>query len=181
MVASSRLPKSASWGDFDEILRRRNADSPRMSWMTGFAPRGGRRWTTFCWTTDLLIYRYLRPSAVREMLEQHRTGHDDNHKILFSLVVFEEWLRGQGFGRSCRRFPARSIFGVSHSGRSRYRCPFRTLGTILVLSGYQTAANHHSQQVVGFESDRVAPDCSTTINSRDCQMSVESANRTWSN
>ena len=46
-----------------------------------------------------LIYRYLRPSAVHEMLEQHRTGHDDNHKILFSLVVFEEWLRGQGFGR----------------------------------------------------------------------------------
>ena len=46
-----------------------------------------------------LIYRYLRPSAVGEMLERHRTGHDDNHKILFSLVVFEEWLRGQGFGR----------------------------------------------------------------------------------
>jgi asparagine synthase (glutamine-hydrolysing) len=45
------------------------------------------------------IYRYLRYSAVREMLERHRTGHDDNHKILFSLVVFEEWLRGQGFGR----------------------------------------------------------------------------------
>jgi len=45
------------------------------------------------------IYRYLRPSVVREMLEQHRTGHDDNHKILFSLVVFEEWLRGQDFGR----------------------------------------------------------------------------------
>ncbi len=43
------------------------------------------------------IYKYLRYSAVREMLERHRTGHDDNHKILFSLVVFEEWLRGQGF------------------------------------------------------------------------------------
>jgi asparagine synthase (glutamine-hydrolysing) len=45
------------------------------------------------------IYRYLRYSAVREMIEQHRTGRDDNHKILFSLVVFEEWLKGQSFGR----------------------------------------------------------------------------------
>jgi len=45
------------------------------------------------------IYKYLRYSAVREMLEQHRAGQNDNHKILFSLVVFEEWLKGQGLGR----------------------------------------------------------------------------------
>jgi len=45
------------------------------------------------------IYKYLRYSAIREMLEQHRAGRDDNHKILFSLVVFEEWLRGRGFER----------------------------------------------------------------------------------
>jgi asparagine synthase (glutamine-hydrolysing) len=45
------------------------------------------------------IYRFLRYSAVREMVEQHRSGRDDHHKILFSLVVLEEWLRGQGFGR----------------------------------------------------------------------------------
>jgi asparagine synthase (glutamine-hydrolysing) len=41
------------------------------------------------------IYRYLQPSAVREMFNQHQTGNSDNHKILFSLVVFEEWLRSQ--------------------------------------------------------------------------------------
>jgi asparagine synthase (glutamine-hydrolysing) len=41
------------------------------------------------------IYRYLRPSAVREMFRQHQTGDSDNHKILFSLIVFEEWLRSQ--------------------------------------------------------------------------------------
>ena len=45
------------------------------------------------------IYRYLRYTAVREMIEQHRKGREDNHKILFSLVVFEQWLRGQGFAR----------------------------------------------------------------------------------
>jgi asparagine synthase (glutamine-hydrolysing) len=39
------------------------------------------------------IYQYLRADAVRELYEQHASGRQDNHKILFSLVVFEEWLR----------------------------------------------------------------------------------------
>jgi asparagine synthase (glutamine-hydrolysing) len=39
------------------------------------------------------IYKYLRPTAVGELLEQHSSGRQDNHKILFSLAVFEEWLR----------------------------------------------------------------------------------------
>jgi asparagine synthase (glutamine-hydrolysing) len=39
------------------------------------------------------IFQYLRASAVRELFEQHASGRQDNHKILFSLVVFEEWLR----------------------------------------------------------------------------------------
>lgn len=40
------------------------------------------------------IYQYLRPTAVRELFQQHSSGRHDNHRILFSLVVFEEWLRG---------------------------------------------------------------------------------------
>jgi asparagine synthase (glutamine-hydrolysing) len=39
------------------------------------------------------IYQYLRPTAVRELWQQHTSGRNDNHKVLFSLVVFEEWLR----------------------------------------------------------------------------------------
>ncbi len=39
------------------------------------------------------IYQYLRPAAVRELFEQHVNGRQDNHKILFSLALFEEWLR----------------------------------------------------------------------------------------
>jgi len=39
------------------------------------------------------IYQYLRPVAVKELFEQHSSGRNDNHKILFSLVLFEEWLR----------------------------------------------------------------------------------------
>ncbi len=39
------------------------------------------------------IFDYLRPAAVRGLLEQHRSGASDHYKILFSLVVLEEWLR----------------------------------------------------------------------------------------
>jgi asparagine synthase (glutamine-hydrolysing) len=39
------------------------------------------------------IYRYLRQPAVRQIFDQHASGREDNHKILFSLVVFEQWLR----------------------------------------------------------------------------------------
>jgi len=41
------------------------------------------------------IFQYLRPDPVRELFEQHASGRQDNHKILFSLVLFEEWLRVQ--------------------------------------------------------------------------------------
>ena len=45
--------------------------------------------------TSSLLYRYLRPSAVQQILRQHQTGQKDHYKVLFSLVVFEEWLRVQ--------------------------------------------------------------------------------------
>ena len=40
-----------------------------------------------------LMFEFLEPGAVRTLLEEHRNGRSDNHKILFSLVVLEEWLR----------------------------------------------------------------------------------------
>lgn len=45
--------------------------------------------------TSSKIYQYLRPAPVRRLFEQHHSNREDNHKILFSLVVFEEWLRAQ--------------------------------------------------------------------------------------
>jgi len=42
---------------------------------------------------DSLLYEYLRPAAVREMFQEHKSGESNNHKVLFSLVVFEQWLR----------------------------------------------------------------------------------------
>ena len=43
--------------------------------------------------SDSKIYEYLRPTAVQQLFEDHRSGRQDNHKILFSLIVCEEWLR----------------------------------------------------------------------------------------
>jgi asparagine synthase (glutamine-hydrolysing) len=40
-----------------------------------------------------LMYRFLEPRVVRRMLDEHRVGRHDNHKVLFSLIVFEQWLR----------------------------------------------------------------------------------------
>lgn len=40
-----------------------------------------------------MIYEYLDAPAVLTLIEQHACGRQDNHKVLFSLVLFEEWLR----------------------------------------------------------------------------------------
>ena len=42
---------------------------------------------------DSMMYRYLRPPAVRRLLDDHRSGRSDNHKVLFSLALLEQWLR----------------------------------------------------------------------------------------
>jgi asparagine synthase (glutamine-hydrolysing) len=40
-----------------------------------------------------LMFDLLRPEPVRNLLKAHRSGRQDNHKLLFSLVMFEQWLR----------------------------------------------------------------------------------------
>jgi asparagine synthase (glutamine-hydrolysing) len=40
-----------------------------------------------------LMNEFLRPSVIARTLEEHRSGFQDNHKILFSLVVLEQSLR----------------------------------------------------------------------------------------
>lgn len=39
------------------------------------------------------LYQFLRPESVQQLLRDHQSGKEDNHKILFSLVVVEHWLR----------------------------------------------------------------------------------------
>jgi asparagine synthase (glutamine-hydrolysing) len=41
-----------------------------------------------------LMFELLKPEPVRELLEAHRSRRQDNHKLLFSLVMLEQWLRG---------------------------------------------------------------------------------------
>ena len=85
------LPKS--------IIRRRKrglASNVVDSWFRDAL--GGTMSSVFA-DDDAAIYRYLRPAAVRSLYTEHAAGRRDNHKILFSLIVFEEWLRS---------FPVRS-------------------------------------------------------------------------
>jgi len=42
---------------------------------------------------ESLMYQYLRQDKITTLIEQHKNGYSDNHKILFSLTVFEKWLR----------------------------------------------------------------------------------------
>jgi asparagine synthase (glutamine-hydrolysing) len=44
-----------------------------------------------------LLFDLLDPRAVGELLDAHRDGKQDNHKVLFSLVMLEEWLRKNRF------------------------------------------------------------------------------------
>jgi asparagine synthase (glutamine-hydrolysing) len=39
------------------------------------------------------MYQYLHMPAVQALLSEHQSGRRDNHKILFSIVMFEQWLR----------------------------------------------------------------------------------------
>ena len=39
------------------------------------------------------IYNYLNFTSVSRLVNEHKNGHRDNHKILFSLVVFEHFAR----------------------------------------------------------------------------------------
>ena len=40
-----------------------------------------------------LLFEYLRYEKVEDLIDEHARGRRDNHKILFSLVLLEKWLR----------------------------------------------------------------------------------------
>ena len=39
------------------------------------------------------LFDILDPKPVRQMVDEHRAGRNDNHKLLYSLAMFEQWLR----------------------------------------------------------------------------------------
>jgi asparagine synthase (glutamine-hydrolysing) len=46
-----------------------------------------------------LMFNFLKPEPVRRLKEEHQSGRHDHHKILFSLVMLEHFLRGGLFGQ----------------------------------------------------------------------------------
>jgi asparagine synthase (glutamine-hydrolysing) len=78
-----------------KILRRKKREFAANVVDDWFRSAMGGRIKQVLMDTQSHLYRYLRPSAVGEMYRQHQLGRNDNHKLLFSLVVFEEWLRAQ--------------------------------------------------------------------------------------
>jgi asparagine synthase (glutamine-hydrolysing) len=53
-----------------------------------------------------LMFELLQPEPIRRLLEAHRSRRQDNHKLLFSLVMLEQWLRGIKSHREAVREPA---------------------------------------------------------------------------
>jgi asparagine synthase (glutamine-hydrolysing) len=43
---------------------------------------------------DSLMFDLLEPGPIKALLDEHRSGKKDNHKLLFSLVILEQWMRG---------------------------------------------------------------------------------------
>jgi len=84
-VCESLLPRT--------ILRRRKkgfAVNVVDDWFRGAM---GSKMRDILLDSESRIYQYLRATAVQALFKQHQSGQSDNHKILFSIIVFEEWLR----------------------------------------------------------------------------------------
>jgi asparagine synthase (glutamine-hydrolysing) len=58
-----------------------------------FNLRANGKLTEMLLDNSSLMFEQLRPEPVRKLLEDHRARRQNNHKLLFSLVMFEQWLR----------------------------------------------------------------------------------------
>jgi asparagine synthase (glutamine-hydrolysing) len=65
-----------------------------------------------------LIFGYLRHAAVQRLWANHKSGREDNHKILFSLIMLEHLLRKyEAQGRQPNRtVPQLSVGLLTHEG-----------------------------------------------------------------
>lgn len=79
----------------DEILRRKKRGFAVNVVDDWFRSATSAKMSQTLMDPHSLLYAYLRPDAVQTILRQHQAGACDNHKVLFSLMVFEEWLRVQ--------------------------------------------------------------------------------------
>lgn len=76
-----------------EILKRKKrgfATNVVDDWFHGSL---SKKLDSFLLDSSSLMFQFLRPKAVQHLLKEHISRKNDNYKILFSLVAFEEWLR----------------------------------------------------------------------------------------
>ncbi len=84
-VASRFLPR--------EILHRKKRGFAANVVDDWFRSSLSNRMESILLDENSLIFQYLHPRAVQKLLSDHQAQHSDNHKILFSLVLLEEFLR----------------------------------------------------------------------------------------
>jgi len=76
-----------------EILRRKKRGFAVNVVDNWFHNAIGGRMIDYIGDDQSQMYRLLNPDAIRRLLSEHRAGRRDNHKMLFSIIVFEQWLR----------------------------------------------------------------------------------------
>ncbi len=79
----------------EEILRRKKRGFAVNVVDGWFRDAVGNRLQECIRDEESLMYRYLSPAPVQALLAEHQSGRDDHHKLLFSIVLFEQWLRVQ--------------------------------------------------------------------------------------
>lgn len=58
-----------------------------------FNANAGGKMASLLLDEQSLMYSQLNPTPVKRLFSDHQSGRQDNHKLLFSLVMFEQWLR----------------------------------------------------------------------------------------
>jgi len=76
----------------DQIIKRRKLGfaTPVEYWLHDSV---ANQMETMLLGNDSLIYEYLEPDEVKHLMDEHRQRRANNYKILFSIVMLEEWLR----------------------------------------------------------------------------------------
>ena len=77
----------------DKIIRRRKKGFAAEIVEAWFRESVSSKLRDYLLSGDSLMYRYLRRDAVEALVREQNSGAANNYKTLFSLSVFEEWLR----------------------------------------------------------------------------------------
>jgi asparagine synthase (glutamine-hydrolysing) len=100
-----------------EIIRRRKGNFAASVVDDWFRESYDEKMEDRLLNTESRIYGYLRPQAIQQLVKDHRAGWRDHHKILFSLIVLEEWLRA--ISGQVTLFPDKLLRSSTYENRGR--------------------------------------------------------------